>query len=69
MWFVAEPEERTIAAQLDLVGEDRVPCGSDLSHIDPTLEAPKLIWGSVGDLPADRRRQVLGHDARLAYPI
>lgn len=69
VWFVAEPEERTIAAQLDLVGEDHLLWGSDFPHIDSTLDAPKLIRGSVGDLPADRRRRVLGDNARLAFPI
>src|SRR5207248_20427 len=28
-WFVAEPEERTIGAMLDLVGEDKILWGSD----------------------------------------
>ena len=40
-WFVAEPEERTIGAMLDLVGEDKILWGSDYPHVDSTLAAPQ----------------------------
>ncbi len=46
LWVVAEPEERTIGAVMDLMGEERVLWGSDFPHIDSTLEAPKLIRGA-----------------------
>jgi len=63
VWYVAEPEERTIGAVLDLVGEDRVLWGSDYPHIDSTLDAPHLIRGAVADLSPDRQAAVLGGNA------
>ncbi|HYM02093.1 MAG TPA: amidohydrolase family protein [Stellaceae bacterium] len=39
-YFVAEPEERSIGAMLDLVGEDRILWGSDYPHVDSSLAAP-----------------------------
>ena len=37
--MVAEPEERTIGATMELLGEERVLWGSDYPHIDSTLAA------------------------------
>ena len=62
-YFVAEPEERTIDAMLDLVGEDKILWGSDYPHIDSTLEAPNLIRESVAGLSDTRREAVMGVNA------
>jgi predicted TIM-barrel fold metal-dependent hydrolase len=69
VWYVAEPEERTIGAVLDLVGEDRVLWGSDYPHIDSTLEAPHQIRASVADLSAARQEAVLGDNARKLFDL
>jgi predicted TIM-barrel fold metal-dependent hydrolase len=69
VWYVAEPEERTIGAVLDLVGEDRVLWGSDYPHIDSTLEAPRQIRASVADLSPARQRAVLGDNAVGVFGI
>jgi uncharacterized protein len=66
-YFVAEPEERTIGAMLDLVGEDRILWGSDYPHVDSTLEAPNLIRRSLAGLSAERRARVLGENARRVF--
>lgn len=63
IWFVAEPEERTIAGQLDVVGEDRILWGSDYPHIDSDLRAPEQIRASIGGLSAERQAAVLGGNA------
>lgn len=63
VWYVAEPEERTIGSVLDLVGEDRVLWGSDFPHIDSTLEAPLQIRSSVAGLSAARQAAELGGNA------
>jgi len=68
-WFVAEPEERTIGAMLELVGEDRILWGSDYPHVDSTLEAPKLIRASIAALSPARQAAVLGENARKVFGL
>lgn len=69
LWVVAEPEERTIGAVMDLMGEDRVLWGSDFPHIDSTLEAPSLIRASVAALSPERQRKLLGGNAAGVFPL
>jgi predicted TIM-barrel fold metal-dependent hydrolase len=69
IWVVAEPEERTIGAVIDLMGEDRVLWGSDFPHIDSTLEAPHLIRQSVAALSPERQRKLLGVNAAGVFPL
>ena len=69
IWYVAEPEERTIGSVLDLVGEDRVLWGSDYPHIDSTLEAPSQIRASIAGLSPARQRAVLGENAARLFGI
>ena len=68
-WFVAEPEERTIDAMLDLVGEDRILWGSDFPHVDSALDAPKLIRQSLAPLSPERRARVLGGNAAKLFGL
>lgn len=69
LWFCAEPEERTIDQQLDLVGEDRICWGSDYPHIDSHIEAASQIRDSVANLSEERRRLVLGENARTLFGL
>ena len=68
-YFVAEPEERTIGAMLDLVGEDRILWGSDYPHVDSNLEAPKQIRAAIASLSPARQAAVLGENARLVFGL
>jgi len=68
-WFVAEPEERTIGAMLDLVGEDKILWGSDYPHVDSTLDAPNQIRRAVADLSPQRQAAVLGENARRVFGL
>jgi|TARA_Y100000310_G_scaffold323628_1_gene384318 predicted TIM-barrel fold metal-dependent hydrolase len=68
-YFTAEPEERTIGAMLDLVGEDRIVWGSDFPHIDSTLQAPHLIRAAIADLTPARQQAVLGANAAKIFQI
>jgi predicted TIM-barrel fold metal-dependent hydrolase len=68
-YFVAEPEERTIGAMLDLVGEENILWGSDYPHIDSTLEAPHLIRESIAGLTPERQAAVLGENARRLFGL
>jgi predicted TIM-barrel fold metal-dependent hydrolase len=69
VWYVAEPEERTIGAMLELVGEDRILWGSDYPHVDSTLDAPQHIRSSVQTLSDERRRAVLGGNAAALFQV
>ena len=69
VWYVAEPEERTIGAMCDLVGDDRILWGSDFPHIDSTLDAPDLIRRSLADLAPERRSKVLGGNAVALFGL
>jgi predicted TIM-barrel fold metal-dependent hydrolase len=68
-YFVAEPEERSIGAMLDLVGEDRILWGSDYPHIDSSLAAPEQIRHAVADLSPTRQTAVLGENARRVFGL
>jgi uncharacterized protein len=69
LWFCAEPEERTIGAMLELVGEDRILWGSDYPHVDSYLEAAQQIRRSVAGLSKERQRAVLGENARKLFGL
>ena len=68
IWVVAEPEERTIGATMELLGPERVLWGSDYPHIDSTLDASRLIRESVAGLIPERRRMLLGTNASGVFP-
>jgi predicted TIM-barrel fold metal-dependent hydrolase len=68
-YFVAEPDERTIGAMLDLVGEDNILWGSDYPHVDSSLDAPQKIRASIAGLSQARQRAVLGENARRVFGL
>ena len=68
-YFVAEPEERTVAAMLELVGEDNILWGSDYPHVDSRLDAAQLIRQSVAGLAEEPRRRVLGENGLRVFGI
>ena len=65
---MAEPEERSIGAMLDLVGEDNILWGSDYPHYEGTFpytrESLRLTFAEI-----DRRetRMMLGENAARLY--
>jgi uncharacterized protein len=69
LWFVAEPEERTIGGALELVGEDRILWGSDFPHIDSHVDAPNQVRANIGHLPEHLQRAVLGENAKKLFNI
>ncbi|HBD11298.1 MAG TPA: hypothetical protein DCZ13_04070 [Porticoccaceae bacterium] len=69
LWFVAEPEERTIASALELVGEDRILWGSDFPHIDSHVDAPGQVKQRLGHLPKHLQHAVLGDNARKLFRL
>lgn len=69
VWYVAEPDERSIGAMLDLVGEDRILWGSDFPHIDSKMDAADLIRSSIRSLDPRRRSAVLGANAAAVFGV
>ena len=69
VWYVAEPQERTINAMMDLVGEDKILWGSDYPHIDSHIEAASQIRASIADLSDRRKRLVLGENAKALFAL
>ena len=69
VWVVFDPDERSIDSQCDLHGEDRVLWGSDYPHIDSHIDAPARIRASVAGLSEQRRRAVLGENARKLFRL
>ena len=62
-YFVAEPQERTIGAMMNLVGLDKILWGSDYPHIDSSLDAPLQIRESVATLDQQQEQAVMGGNA------
>jgi predicted TIM-barrel fold metal-dependent hydrolase len=69
VWYVAEPDERSIGAMLDLVGEDRILWGSDFPHIDSKMDAADTIRASLAGLTPERRAAVLGGNATRLFGL
>lgn len=63
LWFVGEPEERSIGAALELVGEDRILWNSDSPHIDSHALAVDQLKRSIAQLPEKSQNAVLGGNA------
>lgn len=68
-YFVAEPEEQSIALAMDALGDDHVLWGSDFPHIDSRLDAAELILESTSQLDEERRRKVLGENAIALFNL
>ena len=68
-YFVAEPEERSIGAMLELVGEDNILWGSDYPHVDSRLDAADLIRQSVAGLDAASKRRVMGENGARVFGL
>ena len=68
-YFVAEPEERTISAMMDLVGEDHILWGSDYPHVDSRLDAADLMRESVKTESGQRLAGFLGENAMRVFNL
>jgi predicted TIM-barrel fold metal-dependent hydrolase len=69
IWVVADPGERRLDAQCDLLGEDHVLWGSDYPHIDSHIDAPDEIRASVAGLSEACQRAILGESARALFQL
>lgn len=67
LWYVMDPQERSIDAQCDLVGEDRFLWGSDYPHIDSHMDAVGEVRTALAGMREHRRNLVLGENARALF--
>ena len=68
-YFVAEPQERTIGAMMNLVGNDNILWGSDYPHIDSSLNAPMQIRESVATLDRRQKQAIMGGNAAQLFQL
>jgi len=68
-YFVAEPQERTIGAMMNLVGNDNILWGSDYPHIDSSLNAPEQIRESVATLDRRQKQAIMGGNAAQLFQL
>ncbi|MEC8833191.1 MAG: amidohydrolase family protein [Pseudomonadota bacterium] len=68
-YFVAEPQERTIGAMMELVGHDKILWGSDYPHIDSSLHASHQIRESVACLDRQQQHAIMGDNAAQLFQL
>ena len=68
-WFVMDPNEASIDAQCDLVGEDKFLWGSDYPHVDSHLDAMVQVQQALAPMSEHRRNLVLGGNARRLFNL
>lgn len=68
-WISADPEERTLAAILPIVGEDRFLWASDFPHPDHAPRYVSHLGEILAALPEDARAGLLGRNVLRAYRI
>jgi uncharacterized protein len=68
-WISCDPDESTIPALVDLVGDDRFFWASDYPHPDHTGDYIGALQELADKLPETARRKVLGENVRRAYGL
>jgi uncharacterized protein len=68
-YISADPDERSIAAMTQLVGEDRFFWASDYPHPDHPGDYLEELRGMVGGMTTTARRGVLGENVARAYNL
>jgi predicted TIM-barrel fold metal-dependent hydrolase len=69
VWYVVEPREKNIDSMMDIIGEEQFIWGSDYPHIDSSADALDQIFESTAKLSEQRRRMILGENARKLYGL
>jgi uncharacterized protein len=69
VYYVVEPRESYIGMLMDQMGEDRILWGSDYPHIDSSIHSLDQIKVSTASLSPERRRKVLGENAKALYQL
>jgi predicted TIM-barrel fold metal-dependent hydrolase len=69
VYYVVEPREKNIDSCMDIIGEDNFIWGSDYPHIDSSADALDQILESTASLSPERRKKILGENARKLYGL
>src|SRR6202011_1481226 len=68
-YISADPDERTIAAMMDLVGENKFFWASDYPHPDHPGNYLEELQGMVAAMTESGRRGILGENVARAYKL
>jgi uncharacterized protein len=68
-YISADPDERTIAGLMQLVGEDKFFWASDYPHPDHPGNYLEELQGMVAPMPESGRRAILGENVARAYKL
>ena len=69
VYYVVEPREKNIDSCMDIIGERQFLWGSDYPHVDSSADALDQILESTSRLSEERRRMVLGQNAKALYGL
>jgi len=68
-WISADPDERTIASLMPLVGEDKFFWASDYPHPDHPGNYLEELQGMIASMPDSGKRAVLGENVAKVYSV
>ena len=68
-WILVDPDEKTVAATLSLVGHDRFIWGSDYPHTEGEAGALEELKENMAPLPGETQRKILGETAVELYGL
>ena len=68
-WVSVDPEEKTIPAMVELLGEDKFLWASDYPHIDAHYGVVEELRGNIRSLPESAQRKILGENAVTLYGL
>jgi len=68
-WISADPDERTIASLMPLVGEDKFFWASDYPHPDHPGNYLEELQGMIASMPDSGKRAVLGENVAKVYGV
>jgi predicted TIM-barrel fold metal-dependent hydrolase len=69
VYYVVEPREKNIDSCMDIIGESQFLWGSDYPHVDSSADALDQIFDSTATLTDERRRMILGENAKALYGL
>jgi len=68
-YISADPDERTIAAMMEIVGEDKFFWATDYPHPDHPGNYLEELKGMIAPMKESGRRAILGENVARAYQL